>query len=687
MTVSTPLASEGRNHPPATGRARFVSYVAAVTVIGFAAAVFAVVASRPDRLGGVEVSAWVAVAFVVVGELRPLLGPTRWDAEGVPISSAFLFALLMEAGPGLVVMLVFAATVIADIERRRSVWRNAFNIAQEQLSWTVAYLVLFAGGLGADPKSNAGLAGHDLPIVLAAAVAYFAVNNVLVDLAIALREGCRLRDVVVRDLGYQLLTTFSLLALAPVIMQLMQGSVWFMPLLLLPLAAVYVTVGVSRDRDRQSLHDSLTGLPNRVLLLHRLEQEVAAAQPPQAGSGALLLLDLDRFKEVNDTLGHHVGDELLGALADRLRSAVRPEDTVARLGGDEFAILLPGVPDATSATDLARRVQAGLFEPFFHGDLRLDLVVSIGVALYPAHADDVETLLRHADVAMYQAKTGRAGICVYSPDSDHNSAERLALLGDLRRAVEENDLKVVFQPKVDAVDGRCTGMEALLRWDHPVRGPIAPDEFIALAEQSSVMEKVTDLVLVAGIRQAAAWQEHGLDSGVAVNVSVRDLVDPAFVPRIRDLLAEHRVRGDLLILEVTERVLATDYAQVAVVLGDLTRLGVEISLDDFGTGYSSLARLETLPVSEIKIDRTFIARLRDGEDAPIVRSCIEMAHALGLRVVAEGVEDENSLLRLAGYGCDHLQGYRIAPPMSDDDATRWLQAHGAAAPLRLAVPR
>ena len=683
MTAVAPSVSGGRDDLPSEGRGRFVGYVSAVTLLGCGLAIFAIVTDHPGRLPHLSAACWVAAIFVVLGELRPLLGPARWDAEGVPISSAFLFALLIQAGPSVVMILVFLATVVADLERRRVAWRSGFNVAQEQLAWLAAYVVLTAGGVTGNPAIDRGLSGKDLPIILLAAVAYFGVNNALVDTAIALREGVGLRDVVRRDLGYQALATFALLALAPMIVQLMLGSVWFMPLLLLPLAAVYVTVAISRDRDRQSLHDGLTGLPNRVLLLQRLDIELVAAQSHQRGSGALLLLDLDRFKEVNDTLGHHVGDKLLCALATRLRAAVRPEDTVARLGGDEFAILLPGVPEAGSATVLARRVQAALVEPFMHGDLRLDLVVSIGVALYPAHADDVETLLRHADVAMYQAKTGRTGLCVYSPERDHNSAERLALLGDLRRAVENRDLSVVYQPKVDAVTGRCTGMEALLRWHHPSRGPMSPDDFIALAEQSSVMEKVTDLVLVAGIEQAAAWRDHALEANVAVNVSVRDLIDPMFVSRVRTLLAEHRLPGSALTLEVTERVLAHDYAQVALVLDQLTAIGIEISLDDFGTGYSSLARLETLPVSEIKIDRTFISRLRDGDDAPIVRSCIEMAHALGLRVVAEGVEDENSARRLTEYGCDCLQGYGIAPPMSGDDATEWLVRYADAVPLRL----
>ena len=676
MAIAAPVASEGRNHLPEQRRSLFVTYISVVTIIGLGLATLAVALNNPERLLSLSTPCWVVVAFVIVGELRPLLGPARWDAEGVPISAAFLFALLMAAGPGIVLLLVLVATAIADLERRRTAWRNLFNVAQEQLSWLAAYLVLFAGGLGDSPSYGTDLTGRDLPFVLAAAVAYFVVNNVLVDAAIALREAASLAGVVVRDLGYQALATFSLLAISPIVVVLMRGSVWFLPLLLLPIAAVYVTVAISRDRDRQSLHDALTSLPNRVLLLHRLGIEVAGTQLSHRNSGALLLLDLDRFKEVNDTLGHHVGDELLVALAGRLRAAVRPEDTVARLGGDEFAILLPGVPDAMSATVLAERVQAALVEPFLHGDLRLDLLVSIGVALYPGHANDVETLLRHADVAMYQAKTSRSGLRVYSAESDHHSADRLALLGDLRQAVEDDQLVVLFQPKIDVVTNHCTGMEALLRWDHPQRGPLPPEEFIALAEQSSVMEKVTDLVLVAGIRQATAWQAAGLHVGVAVNVSVADLANANFVPRVRGLLDAYALRGEMLTLEVTERVLANDFEQVAVVLEQLTRMGICISLDDFGTGYSSLSRLETLPVSEIKIDRTFIARLSDGEDAPIVRSCIEMAHALGLRVVAEGVEDENTVVRLAGYGCDHLQGYRIASPMSGPDATRWLVASG-----------
>jgi diguanylate cyclase len=422
----------------------------------------------------------------------------------------------------------------------------------------------------------------------------------------------------------------------------------------------------------QALHDPLTGLPNRELFADRVEQAIRTADR-QLRPAALLLLDLDRFKDVNDTLGHHHGDLLLDEVATRLTGVLRQVDTVARLGGDEFAVLLPEV-DAEGAPAVAEKLRVALHQPLTLDGVGLDLDASIGIAVYPDHGGDAAELLQHADVAMYAAKQTHAGFMVYDPAVDQHSPRRLALLGGLRRALERDELVLHYQPKADLSSGQVLGVEALVRWQHPAHGLLAPGEFIPLAERTGLIHPLTRWVLDAALRQAGQWRRAGHELSIAVNVSTRSLLDRDFPDQVADRLAAWQVPAGSLVLEVTESAVMADPALALDVLGRLHALGVGLALDDFGTGYSSMAYLKALPVDELKVDRSFVGQMASStSDAVIVRSTIDLGHNLGLHVVAEGVESEGTWEELKTLGCDTAQGYHLGRPMPATELERWLQ--------------
>jgi diguanylate cyclase (GGDEF)-like protein/PAS domain S-box-containing protein len=424
----------------------------------------------------------------------------------------------------------------------------------------------------------------------------------------------------------------------------------------------------------QAQHDALTGLPNRTLLLDKLRQAIASDAPI-----GLLLLDLDGFKEVNDTLGHHAGDALLQQVGARLRHTLREADCIARLGGDEFAAIVPArEPDA--AAIVARNLLRLFQMPYEIEGQPIVIGASIGIAQSPEHGNEADTLLRRADVAMYVAKRAGAGMAVYAPDQDQHSPDRLTMIGDLRRAIEENELVLHYQPKIDLRTGALNSVEALVRWPHPLRGLIAPDQFISVAEQSGLIDGLSRLVLRAALRQIRAWRRSGVDIRVAVNLSARNLLDQKLPDMIGELLAEHGLPAELLGLEITESTLMADPTRALAVLGRLRDMGIGISIDDFGTGHSSLAYLKRLPVSELKIDRSFVRDItHDESDRLIVRAMIDLAHSLGLRVVAEGVEDLPTQLLLTGLGCDIAQGYFLSHPLRGPEVTHWLFEQSAVA--------
>ena len=426
----------------------------------------------------------------------------------------------------------------------------------------------------------------------------------------------------------------------------------------------------SSENERLALHDPLTGLPNRRLLADRLDRAVSASR--RSGNHvALMILDVDRFKEVNDTLGHDRGDALLSEVAERLASVLRDEDTVARLGGDEFAVLAPSVGSVADAEHLARRVRSVFDEPFVIDDLVLHVESSLGVAVLPDHADDGTSLMQRADVAMYAAKTAHLGVVIYDPRTDGSSTERLVMLGDLRNAIGTGQLSLHYQPKIDLHSNEVVGTEALLRWTHPTRGNIPPNDFIPLAERTGLIHPLTRYVLEMVVTQMDLWDASGAEFAhlpVAVNLSSRNLVEPSFADYVEDLLASHDMDASRLELEVAESALIEDPVRAHAMLNRLAALGITIAVDDFGTGYTSMAQLEQMPLKTLKIDRSFVMRMVDDESGrTLVRAIVEFAHEFGLEVVAEGVEDEAAIGLLLEMGCDIGQGFHWSRPVPGQD--------------------
>lgn len=423
-------------------------------------------------------------------------------------------------------------------------------------------------------------------------------------------------------------------------------------------------LALQREMVHRAVHDPLTGLPNRTLLTDRCGQALRSDARMGTRAG-LLLLGLDRFKQINRTLGHHYGDELLTQVGARMIAVVRGVDTVARLGGDEFAVLLPDVGTVDDARTVAAKLRAALETPFHVEGVDLDIEASVGVVLSGEHGLDATTLLQRVDVAMHLAKTQNLGVFTYDPAIDRHSPAKLALLGELRRALDRGELVLYYQPQVSISTGDVDGVEALVRWQHPNRGLVFPDEFIPLAEHTGLIGPLTRHVLDSALAQARAWLDAGRPLTVSVNLAARNLLDERLPEQVAELLIAHGVAPELLELEVTETAIMTDPVQAQQVLERLASLGIRIAIDDFGVGYTSLGQLKNLPVSVIKIDKSFVMTMtQDPSNALIVRSIIDLGHNLGFTLVAEGVETEQILTALAGLGCDVAQGYHFSRPVT-----------------------
>ncbi|MEU1642321.1 putative bifunctional diguanylate cyclase/phosphodiesterase [Micromonospora zamorensis] len=846
--------ADPRNSLPPGRATPFATFVVGILVVAALTAAVPL-ASLPDEVSRLPVAFWTMAALAVVCDARPFVPPGRRQTSAVFPSTCFTFAILLGWGLGPAVVVQAMGVIVSGWRMRHAAWRTAFNVGQYVCALAAAYGVIQLGS--GTIFSGGRLHWTDVVAVGGATLAWFVVNYGLVSWAVRLRFGDRWWPTLRRGLGFELLSTGSLLLLAPVLVAAARVSAALIPLVLVPLFAVYRMARLTVEQQHLAASDPLTGLPNRKALLAEVAEQVhlhaeRTARGEPDGQLALLLIDLDRFKNVNDALGHAVGDRLLVEVSARLTDVQPRPQMIARLGGDEFAIVMTGLTDVGQARELADQVVQALAEPVPLDGLPLDVGGSIGIALFPEHGEDFATLMRHADVAMYDAKHRNDTVAVYAPESDHNSAERLGLLADLRRVLESspssdlfdtdpadqadgavdvplaataevrggdgaalpvgspaeaaphadpapavatappttnrwwgrrrrNDAELVhadelinriatgadpirgrgsrstvtgtrsgltrerragagngrrspnggtvpargngglgrrrdigtggpghpvestgwahadgdtaedageitmyYQPQIAIATGEVVGVEALLRWRHPRRGMVDPEELIRVAEQSAVMRLLTRRVVDDVVEQLAKWSAAGIGLRAALNVSVRDLHTGDVADQIADRLARYGVPADRLQVEITEGALMADPRRVLATISQLHRIGVAISLDDFGTGYSSLQHLRRLPLSEVKVDRSFVLGMaEDADDAAIVRSMIELAGALGLRVVAEGVEDERTWRMLHAAGCDAAQGWFYARPMPAQELVTWLARYR---PVRPSAP-
>jgi diguanylate cyclase (GGDEF)-like protein len=638
-------------------------YVAAVSLLGTGGAAVTV-ALMPAALD-LSPIVLVLVAVTVAAECVPIKVPRHGFTEEITSSSTFAFALLLSHGLPAALLAQLLASAVGDRRQGKAPQRIAFNVGQCGLSFLAAGGILV---LLSDVPHATGMpfSPDDMPAIVAAAITLFVCNNVLVSVVSALNQGIPVGAHLRHDAPFQASIALLLLGMSPVVVVLSDFSLWLLPLLLMPMVAVH-RAGLAAVRDHhRALHDDLTDLPNRELFGQRAEVVLRAAAAERRGV-AFLVLDLDRFKEINDTLGHHQGDQLLRLVAERLAGVTLPEETAARLGGDEFAVVCPLPGGQADVMAVADRL-LGAFDALFDlDDLQLDVEASVGVALWPEHGPDTDVLLRRADVALYEAKDSPLDLVLYDAAHDGAGVDRLALLGELRLAIDRGELSLAYMPKVALDTGAVLGMEALVRWQHPVRGVLSPDAFIPYAERTGLIGALMLEVLDQALTQAATWAAAGTPTRVAVNLSARNLLDRGLPAAVAERLARQGVPADRLELEITESTIMADPERALVVLQELAAMGVHLTIDDFGTGYSSLAYLKRLPVTTLKIDRSFVtSMLDDGQDAMIVQSTIDLARNLGLGVVAEGVEDDATRRALADLGCHAGQGFLFGVPAAAD---------------------
>jgi diguanylate cyclase (GGDEF)-like protein len=662
---------------PSTRVLEFVAIVPLLLWLGYA------VVSHPGEFGDPYLLMWAGSIAVV--DLLPIP-----SSLGLPFSLSFplQLAVALIYPPPVAGAVAFLGTAdTREFRREVSLEVALWNHAQIALS-VIAESVLFHSIVTLDANWYAVA-----PTVLAAAIVGYAVNALLVAWYFKLQTDDRfipvLREMHVGVFG-EFLLSYMGLALFSVFMATSFVEIGPLSLIVFvaPLAfarqmftrtyslhqATQEIAAREQEKEYQAHHDSLTDLPNRVLFHRNLEDAIAKASEAE-GILAVMVIDLDGFKEVNDTLGHHYGDLLLKEIGPRLSTALRDEDVMARLGGDEFGIVLPALPQPEVAVAIARRLMEEFERPVIVDGLALDISGSIGIALFPTDSQDVDTLLRRADVAMYDAKEAGTGFELYHPSLDRYSPSRLTLVGQVRPAIENDEFLLYYQPKVRIADGKIVGVEALIRWQHPQRGLVPPDEFIPLVERTVLLRPLTAYVLNQALRQTREWHDLGLPIQTAVNLSARNLADSELPDQVADLLGAWELPSSALGLELTESFVMSDSLKTATILNRLRDVGVELSVDDFGTGYSSLSYLSRLPIDEIKVDRSFVGdMLANPNNATIVRATVDLGRNLGLRVVAEGVEDAATLQELARLKCHVAQGYFLSRPLPADQITPWLMA-------------
>ena len=658
---------------------RLRRYVAAVTAAGILSviAVHLETGWQFDDHGVVFVA---LTAMVVLGDLAPLWAPRR-DRDGlVPVSPIFALAMLLRVGAAPAAVAAVVSSLVAGLARGQHHLAVRFSMAQRAISVLAGAAVLWAGS-GEAFGAPLPIAWATLPAVIAGCAVFIAASLVLTSLATALTardsygpQAARpLRLWLQRELTARGRYAGLMLSLAPIVALAAERHVALLLLFALPAVAVSRSIAIAAGRDHQALHDDLTGLPNRQLLADRITQAIALAQR-EGEKTAILVLDLNGFSDVNDTLGRGCGDVLLQQVARRLVNTLRGVDTVARIGADEFAIVLHGVGTKKDTELVAQNLRRTLANPTVISGVPLAVEVSIGAALWPDHGGTPEALLRCAESAMQRAKHQRGGYRLYAA-STTGGINRMQLLARLRAGLARDELEVHFQPQASLGTGELVGAEALVRWRSDGR-LVPPNEFIPTAEHSDVIHQITRRVLADAVRQAGQWRDTGLPLRVAVNLSARDLQDPDLPAEVSKLLDMHRLDPMWLELEISEHSLMSDVDRARTMLAQFRSMGVSLAIDDFGTGTTSLAHLPHLPIDVLKIDRSFVANLERHADDLIVRTTIDLARSLGLRVVAEGVESEQVWRRLAHLGCQLAQGYYLCRPIPAEQLSSWLDVIG-----------
>ncbi|MEX2228042.1 MAG: EAL domain-containing protein [Dehalococcoidia bacterium] len=663
------------------GFALWGTVAAAVPALGWS--LFMVAASGAWRL---------LLPFVVLGIVAELLrvriARARAETMSFSLSGTVTMAAVTSATPIAPLVALCAAIVHMGVVGTRRPDKLLFNLAVLVLA-TSAGSLIYTGTAGWVPGMPGTLLAGGLAVC-----AYVTVNLSLVAAIIALHSGQSFLALI-RDARWYVPTnlllgiTGAFLGASYQELGVVGTAIFVLPILVARYTLAFYAsrseetirmLEAQADRMEQlALYDTLTELPNRSRLHDKLEVALGARE---AGDVALLLLDLDRFKEINDTFGHQPGDRLLQHVGPRLRTVLHAEDVVARLGGDEFAVLLAHA-GVWEAREVAERAREALARPYPLEGYMIEVSASVGIAVAPDHGLDADVLMRRAEIAMYVAKSGR-GVAVYEPaQEEQHSPERLALIGELRQAIEGDALTVHYQPKVDCATGDVFGAEALVRWQHERHGLIPPDRFIPIAEHTGLIRALTRRVLTTAITDAAGWAQNGAPLSVSVNLSMRDLEDSDLPDFVAGLLAERGLDAAVLEVEVTESTIMLDPQQVCAALDRFRAMGIAVAVDDFGTGYSALSYLKDLPVDELKIDRSFVQQMMtDLKTRAIVRSTVALGHALGLVVVAEGVEDEASRAFLASVGCDSAQGFYFSRPLPLAEFVAWVHArrqHGSAA--------
>jgi diguanylate cyclase (GGDEF)-like protein len=636
---------------------------------------------------------YVWAAAVVVAEMLPV--PTNVSmgfslSFPLELSAALLFPMPVAAA------IAFLGTGDTREIRRELPPLKAIFIRSQIALCVIAESAIFEQFVDRRPgpptDALLGYSMFDLVVpALLAAVAGYSINTFLVAFYYRLQSGLSLREVL-RKMHEGVFGEFVLsymgLALFAVLVATSFGSLDVLAIFVFaaPLAfarqmfrrthslqeATNELAAKQAENEYQALHDALTGLPNRMLFQLKLVDAIEEARRT-GGKLAVMLIDLDHFKEINDTLGHHFGDLLLQEIGPRLSNVLRDVDLMARLGGDEFGIVLPDLPTEEIAVRVAERLLEELEHPVTVEGLALDVSGSVGIALFPMQANDAEALMRRADVAMYSAKEGGGGFELYHEDLDRHNPQRLTLVGQVRPAIEHGEFVMFYQPKVRLSDGRVAGAEALIRWEHPTLGLVPPDEFIPLVEKTVLLRPLTHYVVESVLKQWRGWADMGIRLPISINISTRSLLDQQLPDQVEEQLRRWDVLPAFLRMELTESFLMGDSGRSTQTLDRLSDVGIGLSIDDFGTGYSSLSYLKRLPIEEIKIDRSFVMQMHvDANDFMIVRATVDLGRNLGLRVVAEGVEDLATFDRLAEFGCDEAQGYYISRPVSAIEFTRWL---------------